>query len=95
LSGITNYAPYSKNIPPPPTVFRNEDILGRFSEFKIPNAGAFIPERLEIRGSSNKDKDSRRIIILGKDKMHYKVFKLPGADTMRRTAAADEDVPMS
>jgi hypothetical protein len=95
LNGITHYVPYSKNTPPRPTAFSNEDVLARFSEFKVPNSSAFVPERLEIRGSSNNDKDSRRIITLGKDKPHYKVFKIPAADTMRRTAAADEDVPMS
>jgi anaphase-promoting complex subunit 4 len=62
----------------------------------MPDAGAFVPERLEIREQSNKtNSDSRRIVILGKDRLHYKVFKFPGADSTRGTAAADEDIPMS
>ena len=96
FDAIRNYVPYSKVSPPRPTGFSNEDVISRFSEFKMPDAGAFIPERLEIRGQSSKnDKDSRRITVLGKDRLHYKVFKMPGADCTRRTAEADEDIPMS
>jgi len=61
----------------------------------MPDAGAFVPEQLEIRGQSNKnDGDSRRIVVLGKDRLHYKIFKFPGAGLTRGTAAADEDIPM-
>lgn len=61
----------------------------------MPGTGAFVPERLEIRRQSSKsDKDSRRIAVLGKDRLHYKVFKFPGADS-RQQAEADEDIPMS
>ncbi|TVY29164.1 Anaphase-promoting complex subunit [Lachnellula hyalina] len=93
---ISNYTPYAKHSPPRPAICSNDDVVSRFSRFELPGTSAFIPERLEIRRQSNKDdKDSIRIAVLGKDRLHYKVFKIPGPDSTRRAVEADEDIPMS
>ncbi|TVY83618.1 Coatomer subunit delta [Lachnellula suecica] len=96
FSAINDYVPYSKRSPPRPKVVSQENVVHRFSEFKIPDVGAIVPERLDIRGqSSKKGHNSTRILVLGKDRLHYKVFKLAAAHSPRGPADADEDTSMS
>ncbi|KAE9379056.1 hypothetical protein N431DRAFT_363885 [Stipitochalara longipes BDJ] len=82
---MQNGGPYS------PTVFSNEDVKARLSRYQIHNLGSFIPERMEYRKrSQGREKiDTRRLVLLRDDKLHYKVFKFAEA------AGADGDTPMS
>jgi anaphase-promoting complex subunit 4 len=74
-----------------PTVFSNEDVKARLSRYQIHNPGSFIPERMEYRERSQRREkdDTRRLVLLRDDKLHYKVFKFAAA------AGADGDTPMS
>jgi anaphase-promoting complex subunit 4 len=84
-SYMQNSGPYS------PTVFSNEDIKARLSKYQIANPGSFTPERMEVRERSQRREkdDTRRLVLLRDDKMHYKVFKFANA------TGADGDIPMS
>jgi anaphase-promoting complex subunit 4 len=85
------YSPYMQNSgPQSPTVFSNEDIKARLSKYQIANPGSFIPERMEVRERSQRREkdDTRRLVFLRDDKMHYKVFKFADA------TGADGDIPM-
>jgi len=41
----------------------------------------------------NNNEDMRRLVLLGKDKLHYRILKLADSNSGRKRA--DEDVPMS
>ena len=87
------YSPASqKTGPHSPTVFTNEDVKSQLTQYQIPDSGSFIPGRMEVRERSNlrERDDSRRLILLRDDKMHYKVFKFGDGTTGR-----DGDTPMS
>jgi anaphase-promoting complex subunit 4 len=86
------YSPYmQKGGPYSPTVFNDEEVTSQLSKLRVPNHGSFIPEKIEIRERSRRrDKDdTRRIVLLRDDKLHYKVFKF-SEDTR-----VDGDVSMS
>lgn len=75
-------------------VFSNEEVIDRFlqSEFSVDES--FIPEYIMIRpqiGSKNNN-ERKRLVILAKDRLHYKVFRWTGAPS---EGNIDEDVPMS
>ena len=66
-----------------PTIFAHDEVLGRFSRYTISTEESFVPERIEIRDSTSKrrraNEDPRRIVVLGKDRLRYKVLKYPTA----------------
>jgi anaphase-promoting complex subunit 4 len=87
------YSPYLQGGGPySPTVFGNENVKSRLPRYQVPGLGSFVPERMEVRERSRRREkgDTRRIVFLRDDKMHYKVFKF--ADPATR---ADGDIPMS
>lgn len=74
-----------------PTVFSKEDVKTRLSRYQILNVGSFVPDRMGFRERSwrrEKD-DTRRLVLLRDDKLHYKVFKFTDA------TGAEVDIPMS
>ncbi|KAF7930951.1 hypothetical protein BELL_0049g00140 [Botrytis elliptica] len=75
-------------------VFSNEEVIDRFLQSEFAVDESFIPEYIMIRpqiGSKNND-ERKRLVILAKDRLHYKVFKWTGAPS---EGNIDEDVPMS
>ncbi|KUJ12694.1 uncharacterized protein LY89DRAFT_672835 [Mollisia scopiformis] len=98
-----NYSPHSSKGKGGPTPhFSNQEVLQQFCKYKLSTDQAFVPERLEIRASSDmrhneggeKQADSRRIILLSKDRLHYRVLRLGKADALSEVAE-DEDISMS
>lgn len=73
----------------------HEDVVGLFLKHTVPSDGSFVPEKIEVRGSSGKNTNTEagRILILGQDMLHYKVFQAPSQDSGRSNLT--EDVPMS
>ena len=90
-SGI-DYLPYSLL---KTTILSNEDVLGRFSKYKIPSEGVFIPQKMEVRTRDGIKaiQETRRLVVLGKGNLHYKVFRLPQPTHVEN--ATDMDVLMS
>ena len=90
-----NYAPHMSNVHlPNPVALNDKEVLNLFCKHKIPTEGSFVPEKMEIRTrSGKKEKDAKRIIFMGKDRLHYTVFRLPDANSVPRKQ--DEDVSMS
>lgn len=81
-----------------PVMFSNKEVEQQFVKYKIPGEGSFLPERIEIRHQTSRSrKDSIRIVVLGEDKMHYKVFKLPESASSRKEKGNDseDDISMS
>jgi len=70
------------------------DVLSRCAKYVFPNDSSFVPDKLEIRGinDAGRDRDPARLCVLGKDRLHYKVFVIP--DTRLGLARAGEDVLM-
>lgn len=77
-----------------PTILNNHQVLQLFSRYKISDGTSFVPEKLEIREKNprKEEEDSRRILLLGKDKLHYRVLKFAHPDA---GATEDEDISMS
>ena len=77
-----------------PTIFDDEEALALFSKFAISTDDSFVPEKMEIRVSKSNGRksieDTRRIILLGKNRLQYKVFKYPALQPH-----LEEDIPMS
>lgn len=87
------YSPVPQNTGPhSPTVFSNEEVKSRLRQYQIPDSESFVPGRMEVRERSTLRErgDSRRLVLLRDDKMHYKVFKFGDRTTIR-----DGDTPMS
>ncbi|CAG8955064.1 hypothetical protein HYFRA_00007078 [Hymenoscyphus fraxineus] len=69
-----HYSPHLEtSTTPTPVVLTNEDVKERFGKCQIPTTGSFVPERMEVRSGSL---EMRRIAVLGKDRIHYKVLGL-------------------
>lgn len=75
------YDPHNVNAANDPKIFEDEEILSIFSMYTILTGDSFVPEKMEIRDSKSKERtpneDTRRLVFLGKDRLHYKVFKYP------------------
>jgi hypothetical protein len=81
-----------------PISLSTEDLQKRFLLQSITTTSSFIPERLEVRDSTQSNPNTRRIVILSRDKHHYQVFAL--AKNARNgiepvVAIEDDDVSMS
>lgn len=75
-------------------VFNNEEVIDRFLQSEFAVDGSFVPEYIMIRpqiGSKNND-ERKRLVILAKDRLRYKVFSWTGSPSEGKV---DEDVPMS
>ena len=77
---------------PSPTVLNNEEVLQRISKGERQNEGSFVVGSMAVREQNNSE-DMRRLVLLGKDKLHYRILKLADSNSGRKRA--DEDVPMS
>src|ERR1700709_1947618 len=75
LAYTISYTPYNPNIPSRPTVFRDE-LIEQFSRCTIDNEGSFVAEKMEVQwqGGRTLNDRSKRIVVFGRDQMHYKVF---------------------
>jgi hypothetical protein len=90
---IIQYFPHVENGgSPSPTILNNEEVLRRFSKEEAPDEGSFVAGSLAVREQNNND-DMRRLVLLGKDKLHYRIFKL--ADLNSARMRADGDISMS
>ncbi|ESZ98045.1 hypothetical protein SBOR_1576 [Sclerotinia borealis F-4128] len=75
-------------------ILSNEEVIDNFLLNEFAGEGSIIPEKMMIRpqiGTKNND-DTKRLVILAKDSLHYKVFKWVGAPSDKNIA---EDIPMS
>ncbi|KAG0651892.1 hypothetical protein D0Z07_1276 [Hyphodiscus hymeniophilus] len=79
-----------------PTIYENKEVLALFSKYSIPTEDSFVPEKIEIRESKARggrlNEDNRRIVVLGKDRLKYKVFGYPSYQAQK---VPNEDIPMS
>lgn len=75
---IMQYSEFNpENMGIEPATFTKDEVLDRFSTSEIPNAVSFVAERMTIRPSSErKAEDGTRLVILGKNRLQYKIFKL-------------------
>lgn len=73
----------------------NKDVVTQFSYYRIPGDGSFTPGTMEVREQTKGrgHEDSRRLFILGKDKVHYKILRFEDLKSMKDDA--DVDVSMS
>lgn len=79
----------------PISSFSDERVLQQFRRFNMFENPSFTPAKLEIRErNTGGEEDSRRILLLSRDKLHYKVFKFAHADALSGEAD-DEDISMS
>ncbi|CAD6442860.1 c06f7089-702f-465a-9a30-5ce32c70bb1d [Sclerotinia trifoliorum] len=75
-------------------ILSNEEVINKFLQTEFPGDGSIIPEIMMIRsqiGSKNDDQ-MKRLVVLAKDRLRYKVFKLAGESSNRNIS---EDIPMS
>jgi anaphase-promoting complex subunit 4 len=87
------YFPHVENgSSPSPTVLNNEEVLQRFSKSESQNEGSFVAGSMAVRDQNNNE-DMRRLVLLGKDELHYRILKLADSNSGRKRA--DEDVSMS
>jgi anaphase-promoting complex subunit 4 len=91
------YSPHNPRTEPiTPTVFNSDELLALFSKNTMSTEESFVPEKMEIRESKSKvgklNEDTRRIVILGKGRLKYKVFKYPAQQLHK---VPDEDISMS
>lgn len=77
-----------------PTILDDGQVLQHFSRYKLSDKTSFVPEKLEIREKNpgKAEEDLRRILLLGKDRLYYRVLKFarPGAGEPE-----DEDISMA
>lgn len=82
-----------------PRLFKNDDVRRKLSQRRFQKDGPFLPGILEVREERKGSRGTAdRIVVLGEDKLHYKVFSLSGGthkgikidDEM-----GDEDISMS
>ncbi len=75
-----------------PTIIHKETI-DRLPNFEFPQDNSFVPAKIEVRERSHpkEREDSRRIVLLAKDRLHYKVFSIKNEVYAR---VLDEDVDM-
>lgn len=87
------FSPHDPNEPPTPTAFNNAEVAANLETYSIPKEGSFVPAKVEIRGHKGRGsyEDTRRLFVLGENRLHYKILKFP-AHVQRRT---DEDTSMS
>jgi len=72
----------------------NENVIDQFSE-PVSLADLFAPNKVYVRKRNRHQRttdDTRRLVMLGKDKLHYKVFKL--SNGFRAKGQRDEDISM-
>ncbi len=84
-----DYYPHTQSIVP--TVFSNDEVLSCFSRYKLPGDGSFLVEKMELRGRSPRQgkEDSRRLFLLGKDRVHYKILKWGDTGTIAEELGED------
>ncbi|KAG4436181.1 hypothetical protein IFR05_008341 [Cadophora sp. M221] len=89
-----NYPPHSGH-PDISKSFSNEEVLEQFLRYKLPSDSSFVPGKMEIREqpTGTSKEDWRRLFLLGKDKVHYKILKFRGANLSIEDR--DQDVSMS
>ena len=91
-NGIRYFPHVENGSSPSPTVLNNEEVLQRFSKGENQIEGSFMAGSMAVREQNNSE-DMRRLVLLGKDKLHYRILKLADSNSGRKRA--DEDVPMS
>ncbi|KAG9244129.1 anaphase-promoting complex, cyclosome, subunit 4-domain-containing protein [Calycina marina] len=79
-----------------PLVIEDQLIIAKFTKYTISGSKAFESMKLEIREQSSDSgkEDTRRIVVLGEDKSHYKVFKMPDAEKKVKAKGVVEDIFM-
>lgn len=75
-------------------ILSNEEVIDKFLQTEFAGERSIAPENMIIRPQidSKRSNDMKRLVILAKDKLRYKVFKWAGAPPDKD---ADEDIPMS
>ena len=92
------YSPHMQSDSSPhPAIFSNEEVVARFSKQRIPSEGSFVADKLEISERSGRKAGERatRMVVLGKDKLHYKVLKLATQRFWKVEPTPDGDTAMS
>lgn len=90
----TSYSPKTRAIDA--TIISDENILRTLAIQQFPSEGSFTPGTMEIREVSDisSREDTRRIVLLATDGLHYKVFQMPSS-TEFGSRQTDGDVAMS
>lgn len=88
------YLPYNPKSTSHISPFTNEQVTGQFKRFEVPGGDSFIPETIQVREQKSKKgkKYADRIVLLGQNKLHYKVFELLGEEAQK---GEDGDIDMS
>jgi len=89
------YSPHEPGESVQAITLSNAKVVHRFSEH-VSLADSFVPNKIYVRKRNRHRKttdDSQRLVMLGKDKMHYKVFKL--SNGFRAKGQRDEDISMT
>jgi anaphase-promoting complex subunit 4 len=95
IADAAHYSPSKAKAAPRTTTFNDDEVLEQFSKYRIPSDGSFTPHKLDVREQTDKGNktETMRIVVLGQDRLRYKVFSLPMQN--HGIAGVDEDVPMS
>ncbi|KAK6585577.1 hypothetical protein PZA11_002304 [Diplocarpon coronariae] len=77
------------------TKFSNDEVISYFSRHNFPGDGSFLPEIMEIReqSTSRQNGDTRRLLLLGKGRVHYKILKFGESGSVREVG--NNDISMS
>lgn len=86
----------SSSGPRRPEFLKTDEVITLFSRCEFPSDAHFVPERMEIRRGDGKDskKEDRRIVILSKDGLRYRVFRFTESG-VKASGTRDEDVQMT
>ena len=93
---LIKYYPHKpKSSPLDIKIVDDEHVMDLYLKHRIPTEASFIPATMEIRGSNGRkdDAETRRILIMSRDRLHYKVFKMSSPDV--RVKSPGEDIPVS
>ncbi len=91
------YSPHaSKENGPTPIILSDDEVRRQFSRYKLSEQLSFVPEKLEIRerNPGTEEEDSRRVLLLAKDRLHYRVLKFAIPDALS-SGTGDEDISMT
>ncbi|PBP26569.1 anaphase-promoting complex component Cut20/Apc4 [Diplocarpon rosae] len=78
-----------------PRKFGNDEVVSYFSQHNLPGDGSFLPESMEIReqSASTQNEDARRLFLLGKGRIHYKILKFGESGSVKEVG--NENISIS
>lgn len=91
------YVPQTSSLEQPVSLsFTEAEIMRLFAKFNEVISEPFAQGKMEVRPARTPvGEDMRRIIMVSKDRLHYKVLKINEGIMKPPKDEADEDIPMS